>query len=95
VRNYKEYEAIESESSALVDRATFKKIWEAATSEPYSFLFIRLNAKSLDETFMIRFEKAITFPASDDEDFNEPPPSEPHADFGSLARSTLGRVAGR
>jgi len=91
VRNYKEYEAIEGESSALIDRATFKKVWEAATSEPYSFLFIRLNAKSLDETFMIRFEKAITFPG--EEDFNEPPPSEPHADSGSLVRRTQGRVA--
>jgi len=94
VRNYKEYEAIESESSALIDRATFKKIWEAATSEPYSFLFIRLNAKSLDETFMIRFEKAISFP-DDEEEFNEPPPSEQHADSGSLARRTQGRVAMR
>jgi len=92
VRNYKEYEAIEGESSALIDRATFKKVWEAATSEPYSFLFIRLNAKSLNETFMVRFEKAITFP---EEDFNEPPLSEPHADSGSLARRTQGRVARR
>ena len=89
VRNYKEYEAIESESSALIDRATFKSVWEAATNEPYSFLFIRLNAKSLDETFMVRFEKAITFP---DDDISPP---EPHDDSGSSARSTRGRAIGR
>ena len=93
VINFKEYEAIESESSALIDKNAFKSVWEAATGEPYSFLFIRLNAKSLDETFMVRFEQAITFP--DDEDFNESPPSELHDDSGSLARNTRGRAAGR
>jgi hypothetical protein len=61
VRNQKEYETIESEVTALVDRDTFREIWEVATSEPYSFLFIRLNAKSLNETFMLRFEKHFTF----------------------------------
>jgi hypothetical protein len=59
VRNQREYEAIESEVTALVDRDTFKEIWKECTSEPYSFLFIRLNAKSLDETFMKRFEYQI------------------------------------
>jgi hypothetical protein len=59
VRNQREYEAIESEVTALVDRETFREIWKECTSEPYSFLFIRLNAKSLDETFMKRFEYQI------------------------------------
>ena len=89
LRNFKEYEAIEGESSALIDKNTFKSVWEAATSEPYSFLFIRLNAKSLDETFMVRFEKAITFP----DDISPPP--EPHGDSNSTAQSTLGRALGR
>ena len=61
VRNQKEYESIESEVTALVDRNTFREIWTAATSEPYSFLFIRLDAKTLNETFMLRFEKHFTF----------------------------------
>ena len=62
VRNAKEYQTIEDEVSALVDKNTFKDIWEVAVeSQPYSFLFIRLNAKTLDETFMVRFEKHITF----------------------------------
>jgi len=47
--------------TALVAKDTFREIWEEATSEPYSFLFIRLNAKTLNDTFMIRFEKHITF----------------------------------
>ncbi len=61
VRSQKEYESIESEVTALVDEHTFREIWEEATSEPYSFLFIRLNAKSLNETFMKRFEQHFTF----------------------------------
>ena len=88
VRNYKEYEAIELESSALIDRATFKSVWEAATNEPYSFLFIRLNAKSLDETFMVRFEKAITFP-------DDLSPQEPQDDSSSSAQRFPGRASGR
>jgi len=88
VRNFKEYEAIESESSALIDKNTFKSVWEAATSEPYSFLFIRLNAKTLNETFMVRFEKAITFP---DDDLSDPP-QEPPDDSGSSAQRAPGRA---
>ncbi len=61
IRNQKEYESIESEVTALVDKYTFREIWEEATSEPFSFLFIRLNAKSLNETFMKRFEHHFTF----------------------------------
>ncbi len=61
VRNQKEYLTIEDEVSALVDKDTFKAIYEEAVQEPFSFLFIRLNAKSLNDTFMIRFEKRILF----------------------------------
>ena len=61
VRSQKKYETIESEVIALVYQHTFRKIWEDATSKPYSFLFIRLNAKSLNETFMRRFEHHFMF----------------------------------
>ena len=61
ISNQQEYETIEHETSALVDKPTFKAIYTAATAEPYSFLFIRLNAKTLDETFMVRLEKPIRF----------------------------------
>ena len=61
VRNQKEDETIESEVTALVDRHTFREIWEEATSEPYSFLFIRLNAKSLNETSLKRFQSHFAF----------------------------------
>ena len=64
VRSQKEYETIEDEVTALLDRKTFRQVWKAAISEPYSFLSIFLNAKTLDETFMVRFEHRITFPDS-------------------------------
>ncbi len=59
--NQHEYATIEEETSALVDRRTFKAVYDAATSEPFSFLFVRLNAKTLDDTFMVRFEHRIRF----------------------------------
>ena len=62
----KEYESVEEEISALVDKKTFRALYEAATKEPFSFLFVKLNAKTLDETFMIRFEKKITFGEPED-----------------------------
>ena len=66
VRSAREYEYIEESVSALLDRKTFREVWKAATSEPYSFLTNFLNAKTLNETFMIRFEHRITFPDSDE-----------------------------
>ena len=50
VRSQKKYDTAESEVTALVDRHTFREICEVATSEPYSFLLIHLNATSLNTT---------------------------------------------
>ena len=61
VRNPKQLVLIEGEVTALYHRDTFRDFWEEATSEPYSFLFIRLNSKTLSETFMTRFEQHFTF----------------------------------
>ena len=66
VRSQKEYETIEDEVTALLDRKTFRQVWKAATSEPYSFLTIFLNAQTLNETFMVRFEHRITFTESEE-----------------------------
>ena len=66
VRSAREYEYIEESVSALLDRKTFREVWKAATSEPYSFLSIFLNANTLNETFMVRFEHRITFSESDE-----------------------------
>ena len=60
VSNQAEYLVLEEEASALVDRKTFKEIYDLAVrDQPFSFLFIHANAKTLNETFMVRFEKRI------------------------------------
>ena len=44
-----------------LDKQTFRDVFEEATAEPFSFLFIRLNARSLEDMFMKRFEEHFTF----------------------------------
>ena len=39
---------------------------EYATAEPYSFLFVRLDAKSRSETFFLRFERKLGIEESND-----------------------------
>ena len=47
------------ELGGLVDKKTLTKIYSLATEEPYSFLYVKLNNKSLDDTFYIKFNKKI------------------------------------
>ena len=35
------------------------ELYKYATSEPYSFLFVRLDAKTRDDMFWLRFEKKL------------------------------------
>ena len=59
LRNAADLEAIIDEVSALADKKTLMDIYNLATAEPYSFLYIKLNAKTKNDTFYIRFEKRI------------------------------------
>ena len=59
LRNYKDLETFVEEVSAITDRATILQIYQMATAEPYSFLYVNLRAKSKKHTFHIRFEKRI------------------------------------
>ena len=59
LRNVKELEALTEENSAVVSRDRFRQIYGEATSEPYSFLYVNSTAKSIDETFNLRFEHPI------------------------------------
>ena len=47
------------ELGGLVDKKTLLEIYKTATEQAYSFLYVRLNAKKLDDTFMINFNKKI------------------------------------
>ena len=59
LRNGGDLEALIDELSALTDKKTLLQLYNMATSDPYSFLFIKLNAKKLNDMFYIRYEKKL------------------------------------
>ena len=61
LRNYKDLETFVEEVSAIVvgDKKLVLEIYNLATAEPYSFLFVNLRAKDRNEMFHIRFDKKI------------------------------------
>ena len=46
---------------SLIDKQIFRDPFEEATAESYSFLIIRLNANSLEDMSMKRFEERFSF----------------------------------
>ena len=59
LRNGGDLEALIDELSALTDKKSLLQLYNLATSEPYSILFIKLNAKRLNDMFYIRYEKRL------------------------------------
>ena len=59
LRNQHDLDAFIEEVSALADKKTLMDIYNLATQEPYSFLYVKLNSKSKNDMFFIRFEKRI------------------------------------
>ena len=59
LRNQADLDAIVEEVSAVYDKNTFFKMYQFATQEPYSFLYIRLIAKDANEMFYLRLDKAL------------------------------------
>ncbi len=59
LRNHKEVEALCEELSGVYDAKTVMELYRYATEEPYSFLFIRLDAKTRQEVFYLRFEQRL------------------------------------
>ena len=59
LRNTHDLEAFLEEVSALADKKTLLDIYNLATDEDYSFLYVKLNSKSKNNMFYIRFEKKI------------------------------------
>ena len=47
------------ELNALTDKKTLLQLYNAGTAEPFSFLFIKLNAKKLNDMFYINYSKNI------------------------------------
>ena len=59
LRNMGDLESVVEEVSAVYDKKTLYKLYRMATEAPYSFLYIKLNAKSVDDMFYLKFEKKL------------------------------------
>ena len=67
LRNAKEIETLCEEMSGLYPKSVIMDLYTHATSEPYSFLFVRLDAKTRRDAFWLRFETRLT-PQTEEED---------------------------
>ncbi len=65
LRNYKEVETLCEELSGVYDKNTLMDMYRVATEEPYSFMFVRLDAKTRRDMFWLRFEARL-IPESED-----------------------------
>ena len=59
LRNQHDLEAFLEEASALSDKTTLLDIYNVATSEDDSFLYVKLNSKSKNDMCYIRHEKRV------------------------------------
>lgn len=59
LRNYKDLETFIEEVSAIYDKKTLLDLYNIATDEPYSFLYVNLIAKDKSNMFFIRFDKKL------------------------------------
>jgi hypothetical protein len=59
LRNAGDLDAWVEEVSAIADKKTLLQLYNIATAEPYSFLFIKLNAKRVNEMFYMRYDKQL------------------------------------
>jgi hypothetical protein len=59
LKNQTELDAFIEESSALVDKKTLLEMYKLAVKEPYSFLYININSKDINQMFYIRFEQVM------------------------------------
>ena len=57
--NYKDLETFIEEVSAVADKKTLLELYHMATDEPYSFLYVKLTAKTKNDMFYIRFDKKL------------------------------------
>ena len=60
LRNQKDLDIFLEEVSALFDRKTLLAIYQYATNEPYSFLYVKLTAPTKDEMFYLKLSKKLS-----------------------------------
>ena len=59
LRNYKYLETFIEEVSAVYDKKTLLQLYNIATSEPHSFLYVKLVAKNKDDMFWMNFDRKL------------------------------------
>jgi hypothetical protein len=59
LRNYKDLESLVEELSALAPKKTLLELYQKATDEPYSFWYVNLMKKTVNEMFMIKFSHRL------------------------------------
>ena len=59
LRNAGDLEAFVEEVTAGASKKELLQLYQIATDEPYSFLFVKLNAKKVEDMFYLRFEKNL------------------------------------
>ena len=60
LRNQKDLDAFLEELSALYDKKTLLKLYQYATSEPYSFLYVKLTANNKKDMFYSNLNKKLS-----------------------------------
>ena len=61
LRNMKDLDTFVEEVSATIPKKTLMQIYEKCTSEPYSFLYVKLTAKSIHEMFYCNLTQKVKF----------------------------------
>ena len=70
LRNHKEVETLCEELSGVYDAKTLMELYKYSTADPFSFMFVRLDAKTKRDMFWLRFENRL-LPIETDDDGDE------------------------
>ena len=65
LRNDGDLETFIEDVSAIYAKKTLLQLYNAATAEPYSFLYVNLRAKDKDDMFYMNFDRKLTVGAAD------------------------------
>jgi hypothetical protein len=66
LRNYRDLETLIEELSALYPKKTLLELYNMATSEPHSFLYINLVAKDKKDMFYMNFDRKLVVDSDED-----------------------------
>ena len=61
LRSGQDLDTLINEVSALIDKKTLLNIYKQCTAEPYSFLYIKLSAKTIDNMFFCNMTQKVVF----------------------------------